>query len=66
MNAPTMYRAIYQAPAKDGGKLRGMTFTASDAETAAQVAEDWQIYDTLLVLKPLRPLQRPLFTLTGA
>lgn len=57
----TLYRAIYQAPAQAGGKLRGMTFAARDAETAAKVAEDWQIYDRLLVVKPLRPLhiERP-------
>ena len=51
-----LYRAIYQAPAKAGGKLRGMTFAARDAEVASRVAEDWQIFDTLLVVKPLRPL----------
>ena len=61
-----LYRAIYQAPAKAGGKLRGMTFCARDAETAAKVAEDWQVYDVLLVVKPLRPLGRPELNLTGA
>ena len=58
----TLYRATYQAPAKDGGKLRGLTFAARDAETAAKVAADWEIYDRLLVVKPLRPLQ-PVLTL---
>ena len=53
-----LYRATYQAPAKSGGKLRGMTFAAYDAETAAKVAQDWQIFDRLLVVKPLRPLQQ--------
>ena len=51
-----LYRALYQAPAKAGGRLRGMTFAARDAELAAKVAADWQIFDTLLVVKPLRPL----------
>lgn len=52
-----LYRAIYQAPARAGGKLRGMTFAAYDAQAAAQVAADWQVHDRLLVVKPLRPLQ---------
>ena len=51
-----LYRATYQAPAQSGGKLRGMTFAAHDAETAARVAADWEIHDRLLVVKPLRPL----------
>ena len=59
-----LYRAIYQADPRHGGKLRGMTFAARDVETALRVAEDWQIFDRLLVLKPLRPLQRPLMELT--
>jgi hypothetical protein len=59
-----LYRAIYQAPAKVGGKLRGMTFAARDAETACKVAIDWQIHDRLLVVKPLRPLQRAPMQLT--
>ena len=54
-----LYRAIYQAPARAGGKVRGMTFAARDAETAAKVAQDWQVYDVLLLVKPLRPLGRP-------
>ena len=59
-----LYRAIYQAPPAQGGKLRGMTYAARDIETALKVAEDWQIFDRLLVLKPLRPLQRPIMELT--
>ena len=51
-----LYRAIYQAPAKQGGRIRGMTFAARDAETAYKVASDWEIYDRLLVLKPIRKL----------
>ena len=49
----TLFRAIYQ---NQSGKLRGMTYAARDAETAAHVAEDWQIYDRLLIVKPLRAL----------
>ena len=60
----TLYRAIYQAPPKAGGTLRGMTFAARDAETAARVAADWEIHDRLLVVKPLRPLTEQ-FTLRG-
>lgn len=60
-----LYRAIYQADAQHGGKLRGMTFAARDAETAGKVAADWEIHDRLLVVKPLRPLQRPQFNLEG-
>ena len=48
-----LYRALYQRP---DSTLRGMTFAARDAELAAKVAADWQIFDTLLVVKPLRPL----------
>ena len=59
-----LYRAIYQAPPAQGGKLRGMTFAARDVETAVKVAADWEIFDRLLVLKPLRPLQRPIMELT--
>lgn len=59
-----LYRATYQAPAQAGGKLRGMTFAALDAETAAKVAQDWEIHDRLLVVKPLRPLQRPALVLS--
>ena len=59
-----LYRAIYQAPPAQGGKLRGLTYAARDIETALKVAEDWQIFDRLLVIKPLRPLQRPQFDLT--
>ena len=58
-----LYRAIYQSPAQSGGKLRGLTFAARDAETAAKVAADWEIFDTLLVVKPVRPLQRPILEL---
>ena len=54
-----LYRAIYQAPAQAGGKLRGMTFAAYDAEQAAKAAEDWKVCDRLLVVKPLRRLQAP-------
>lgn len=55
-DAVNLYRAIYQAPAKAGGRIRGMTFAARDAETAAKVAQDWELHDRLLVVKPLRPL----------
>lgn len=58
-----LYRAIYQGPAQSGGKLRGMTFAARDAATAAQVAQDWEIFDRLLVVKPVRPLQSPVLEL---
>lgn len=51
-----LYRATYQAPAKAGGKVRGMTFAAMDAETAAKVAQDWELHDRLLLVKPLRAL----------
>lgn len=60
-----LYRAIYQSTPKAGGKLRGMTFAARDAETAGKVAADWEIHDRLLIVKPLRPLRRPLLTLEG-
>lgn len=61
-----LYRAIYQAPVKAGGKLRGMTFAARDAASAAKVAQDWEIHDRLLIVKPLRPLQdRPQLELIG-
>ena len=58
-----LYRAIYQCPPQQGGKLRGMTFAARDAELAVKVAEDWEIFDRLILVKPLRPLHRPQFTL---
>ena len=52
-----LYRALYQSPARLGGRIRGLTFAAYDAETAARVAQDWEIHDRLLVVKPLRALQ---------
>ena len=51
----TMYRAFYLSRQ---GKPRGMTFAAPTAEQAAKVAEDWQLpHDTLLTVRPVRPLQ---------
>ena len=50
----TLYRAIYLSRQ---GKPRGMTFAAPSAEQAAKVAEDWQVNDTLLTVRAVRPLQ---------
>lgn len=52
----TLYRAIYQ-PTDCGKRLRGMTFAAADAHTAARIAADWELPgDVLLTVKALRPL----------
>ena len=59
----TLYRAIYQRPAPTS-TLRGMTFAARDGEQAGRIAEDWQLSDTLLVVKPVRALQ-PVLALEG-
>ena len=60
-----LFRALYQRVPQLGGTLRPMTFAARDAQHALQTAEDWQLpTDRLLVLKPLRPLQRPIMELT--
>ena len=55
----TIYRATFQ---RATGTLRGLTFAASDDRSAERIAQDWQLADTLLVLKPLRQLQ-PVLTL---
>ena len=55
-----LYRATYQALPAQRGKLRGMTFAARDATAAEKIAEDWQIYDRLLTVRPLRALQQRL------
>jgi hypothetical protein len=60
MNAPSLYRAVYQSA---DARLRGMTFAAPTAEAARQVAEGWQANDKLLTLQALRELPPPLFTL---
>jgi hypothetical protein len=62
----SLYRATYQAAAKDGGKIRRMTFAAPDTPGAAQVvAENWRIDDQLLTVKRIRPLKpQKEFTLT--
>ena len=57
----TLYRAFYLSLT---GHRRGMTFAAASAEQAAKVAEDWQVNDTLLTVRPVRPLQ-PELQLTG-
>ena len=49
-----LYRAFYLSRS---GKPRGMTFAAPSAEQAAKVAEDWQVNDTLLTVRAVRPLQ---------
>jgi len=56
MNAPALYRAVYQRT--DGSlRPRRMTFAADDAAEAVTVAEDWQLpSDRLLVVKRVRPL----------
>ena len=56
-----LYRAFYLSRQ---GDRRGMTFAAPSAELAAKVAEDWQVNDTLLTVRPVRPLQ-PELRLTG-
>jgi len=46
--AMSLYRAIYQ-PTDGGKRIRGMTFTAPDAEHAARIAEDWELRDDRLL-----------------
>lgn len=61
----TLYRAVY-APTDGRPRVRGMTFAAPDAQHAAQIAEDWQLPDdVLMVVKPLRKLTEQ-FTLEAA
>lgn len=51
-----LYRAVYQATDPSVLKPRCMTFTASSAEEAARIAEDWQLpTDRLLTVRALRP-----------
>ena len=48
-----LYRALYL----HGTRIRGLTFAASSAAAAAQVAAQWQQGDTLLSVAAIRPLQ---------
>lgn len=49
-----LYRATYQRP---DGRIRGMTFAARDAATAARDAANWTCGDKLLTVAALRELQ---------
>jgi len=60
----TLYRAVYQRPARSGGTIRGLTFAALDPQQAQRVAEAWALRDRLLTLNALRALSHQ-FTLTG-
>ena len=55
-----LYRALYQSA---DSHIRGLTFAAATAAEATRIAEGWQIRDRLLVVKLLRPMQRPLLEL---
>ena len=62
MNAPTLYRATFQARA---GRLRRATFAARSQLEAEYLCYALRPAGALpLVVKPLRALQPPLFNLT--
>ena len=59
----TLYRATYQAP--KGRGCPHMTFVARDRVEAESIAIDWQTRSRVLLVKPIREIQKPLFKLEG-
>lgn len=54
----SLYRAVYQTPPGDGGKVKGITFAAGSDEQATRFAADWTFNKRrLLTVKRLRPLR---------
>ena len=59
----TLYRCTFQA--LPGRPCRHMTYAARDQQAAIDISRDWTIGRCLpLVIKPLREIARPFFSLT--